>query len=78
MATAGDAQALIDKAKCYECKIPAGKAPYAALAAALDKANGQPVPSDPDELLAEVTCLECVITEGMVPYALTQAIGQIP
>lgn len=77
MATADQAQALIDKAKCYECKI-AGMAPYALLAAALDKANGQPVPSDPDDLLAEASCLECVIPAGMVPFALIQAIGQIP
>lgn len=78
MATAEQAQALLAEAKCLECKIPIGMAPWAVLAAAMDKANGDPVPDDPDALLAEASCLECVVPAGMVPYALAYTIGQIP
>src|SRR5438477_526896 len=70
-------QPYIDDAQCYWCKIPSGYINFAILAALIDVANGDPVPTDPDELIAEARCLESCIPPGMAPYAILAAISGI-
>ena len=77
MATAIDPQPLLDDLKCNFCVIPPGLIQYAILAALVDVANGDPVPSDPQELIDEARCLECTIPPGLVPYAMLSAISNI-
>lgn len=74
MATSNE---LLDDAKCDISQIDRGLIWYAVLAALLDVANGDPVPTDPDTLMAEAACLASQIDAGLVPYAILQAVSGI-
>ncbi len=77
MATAAEAQALVTAASCDFCTIPQGLIWFAVLAALIDKGNGNPVPTDPNDLIEEAKCLSCTIPEGLLPYAILQAITDL-
>ena len=58
---------------CY----PPGTVWYAILAALIDISNGDPVPTDTNELIAEATCLINCIPPGLVPYQILTALRGI-
>lgn len=75
--TAEEVQALIDAVPCDLCYMSPGMAQYAALAAMIDIANGEPVPATTQELVAEANCLICMVSPGLVPYLMIQALRNI-
>jgi hypothetical protein len=77
MATAIDPTDLITDARCYSVCIPSGLQPFTVLAALIDVANGDPVPTDTNELIDEARCLESCIPTGMVWAAMIVAIQDI-
>lgn len=74
MVAAIDPAPYITAARCTFCNIPPGLIWYAILAALIDIANGDPVPTDTDELLNEARCLQSCIPHGLLPYTLLAAI----
>lgn len=74
---AAQVQTLIDNVPCDLCNAPPGLAWYLVLAALLDVANGEPVPSDTQTLITEANCLLCLVPPGLVPYLMIQAIRGI-
>jgi hypothetical protein len=71
------ANELLDDAKCYISQIDGGLVKYAVLAALIDIAEGNPVPSDPDTLMEEAKCLASQIPIGLVDYTILQAVSGI-
>lgn len=79
MATAAQAQALVDAAKCDLCTIPEGMIWYAVLAGLMDKGTGGSgsLPTNINDLMDEAKCLSCVIPEGLLPYAILEAVRNL-
>lgn len=73
MATAAEAQSLLDDSTCDQCYMPGGLAWYGILAALIDIGNGVAVPTA-QELATESGCLQCVIPVGLLPYAILAAL----
>ena len=72
-----DPQPYISAATCEFCKIPPGMIWYAVLAGLIDVGNGDPVPTDTNELMEEATCLFQCIPAGYLPYAILAAVSNI-
>jgi len=50
---------------------------YAILAALIDVGNGEPVPTDVNELMAQISCLKCAVQPGDVPLLILGAVSNI-
>lgn len=75
--TAAEVQTLINDVPCDLCNAPPGLEMYLVLAALIDVANGDPVPTTTQGLITEANCLLCLVPPGLVPYLMVQAIRGI-
>lgn len=75
--TAAEVQELINEVPCDLCNSPPGLQWYLVLAALVDVANGDPVPTTTQGLVDEANCLLCLVPPGLVPYLMVQAIRGI-
>ncbi len=69
-------QTLIDAAQPW-CCVPQGDLWLAVLAALIDVGNGDPVPSNANDLLAQVACLKCAVQPGDIPLLILGAVSNI-
>lgn len=72
MATAAEAQALLDSSSCDRCYL-VGMEWYGVLAALINIINGTTVP-DAQTLATEASCLSCVISPGNLGFAILAAL----
>lgn len=75
--TAEEVQTLINDVPCDLCNSPPGLQWYLVLAAMIDVANGDPVPTTTQGLITEANCLLCLVPPGLVPYLMVQALRDI-
>lgn len=75
--TAEEVQTLINDVPCDLCNAPPGLQWYLVLAALIDLANGDPVPTTTQGLISEADCLLCLVPPGLVPYLMVQALRDI-
>lgn len=68
-----DPQPITTAAACYECQIPLGDVWYVILGALVNLDNGDPVPTDAQDLVEQAKCLESCIPKGYLPYAILEA-----
>ena len=71
-----DPQPVIDAAQPW-CCVPQGDLWLAVLAALIDVGNGDPVPTDVNELMEQVACLKCAVQPGDVPLLILGAVSNI-
>lgn len=75
--TATDPAPYLAAARCTFSCVPAGLIGYVNLAVLIDIINGDPVPTDTNELLNKAKCLRCEIPPGVLPYATLQALVNV-
>jgi len=75
--TAAQVQTLIDSVPCDLCNAHPELQWYLVLAAMIDIANGDPVPTTTQGLITEAECLFCLVPPGLLPYLMVQALRDI-
>jgi len=73
MATAAEAQALMQAVACAYCVLPPGLVPYVEIIL-FRKGGSMATTAEVQALIADAECLRCTITEGVVGYALLAAL----